>query len=161
MATIAILDDRITNRSIWAQLAKSVDPNASVETFPDPQAALTWLTKYTPDLVITDFKMPGMDGAEFIRQFRRIEGCEDVPVIVVTIYEDQGYRYEALDAGATDFLLSPVDHYEFKVRVRNLLTLSRQQQQLKERAETLQDKLVRNDLRYRAELREKIGRAHV
>jgi len=154
MATIAILDDRITNRSIWAQLARSVDPEAQVETFEEPAAALSWLSKRTPDLVITDFKMPGMDGAEFIRQFRRMEDCEDIPVIVVTIYEDQQYRYEALDAGATDFLLSPVDHYEFKVRVRNLLTLSRQQQMLKERAEDLQDRLVRTDMRYKAELRE-------
>ena len=85
--------------------------------------------------------MPNLDGAEFVQSLRRLPTCRDVPVIVVTAYEDREFRYEALNAGATDFLLSPVDHEEFRARARNLLTLRNQQSLLKRRAEQLQDKL--------------------
>jgi len=80
----------------------------------------------SPDLVFSDFNMPGMNGAEFVAAFRKLPGCVDVPVIVVTAYEDREHRYRALEAGATDFLASPVDHHEFVVRARNLLALRRQ-----------------------------------
>ena len=42
---------------------------------------------------------------------------------MITVYEEKRYRLHALDAGATDFLLSPVDHREFVTRARNLLKL--------------------------------------
>ena len=81
--------------------------------------------------------MPGMDGADFIRAFRALPGARDVPVVVVTVYEDRSYCYQALEAGATDFLLSPVDHLEFRARARNLLTLRKQQKLLEQRAHDL------------------------
>mgnify|MGYP002829086421 CR=1 FL=1 len=77
--------------------------------------------------------MPHLDGAEFEQSLSRLPTCSDVPVIVVTAYEDRGFRYDALNAGATDFLLSPVDHEEFRARARNMLTLRFQQGLLKRR----------------------------
>ena len=77
-----------------------------------------------PDLVITDVKMPELDGVEFIRRFRNLPGCAEVPIVAVTTSEDRELRLAALEAGATDFLLSPVDHHEFRVRSRNLLVLA-------------------------------------
>ncbi len=77
-------------------------------------------------------------GPRFIRTVRRLPALAEVPIIVVTIYEDRDYRYKALEAGATDFLLSPVDHLEFRARARNLLTLRRQQLLLAERAADLE-----------------------
>ena len=62
----------------------------------------------------------------------------DVPIIVVTVYQDREFCYRALEAGATDFLLSPVDHLEFQARARNLLTMRRQQLLLAERAADLE-----------------------
>ena len=61
------------------------------------------------------------------------------------------FRYKALESGATDFLISPVDHHEFRTRVRNLLTLRRQQEIIRKRALTLEEKLVlTNKLRIEA-----------
>src|SRR5690606_34158572 len=113
-----------------------------------------WMQHNTPDLVITDFKMPRMDGGEFIRRFRGLPSCLDVPVIVVTIYEDRDFRYRALEAGATDFLLSPVDHHEFLTRAHNLLTLRRQQEIIKRRAYSLEQRLIETTTLYKEELRE-------
>jgi len=67
-----------------------------------------------------------------------------VPVIIVTAFEDKSYRYRALDAGATDFITSPVDAREFGTRLRNLLRLRRHQLDLQQRAAQMQEKLEKN-----------------
>jgi PAS domain S-box-containing protein len=145
MSNVVIIDDRVTNRNILVKLANTLDKDVSVRAFADPGAAIEWFGDHTPDLVITDYKMPSMDGDSFIREFRRLPFCFDVPVIVVTAYEDKEFRYRALDAGATDFLLSPVDHNEFRARARNLLTLRRQQEIIRKRALTLEQRLRVSD----------------
>lgn len=126
MALILILDDRATNRNIYARLAAAIEPGIAVEVFADPTDALEWLQANRVDLVITDYRMPGMDGAEFTRRFRALPGAALVPVMVVTAYDDRSFRLRALDAGATDFLQTPIDHFELVTRARNLLALGRQ-----------------------------------
>ena len=154
MPVIVIVDDRVTNRDILAKLAGSLEEHTVVQAFENPHGALEWLSDNTPDLIITDYKMPAMDGAEFIREVRSRPLCSDVPVIVVTVYEDRDFRYKALEAGATDFLLSPLDHFEFKARAQNLLTLRKQQQIIKRRATVLEQKLRTTNHLRKEELRE-------
>jgi diguanylate cyclase (GGDEF)-like protein/PAS domain S-box-containing protein len=89
--------------------------------------------------------MPIMDGAEFVQNFRQLPGAADVPVVVLTVYEERSFRMKALECGATDFLQSPVDHQEFITRARNLLQLRRQQLQLAARAETLSAELAESE----------------
>jgi diguanylate cyclase (GGDEF)-like protein/PAS domain S-box-containing protein len=143
--TVIVVDDRVTNRNILSRLAASVAEGLRVRAFASPLEALAWTETTVPDLVITDFKMPEMNGAAFIRAFRERPGCHDVPVVVVTVYEDRSFCYQALEAGATDFLLSPFDHVEFRARARNLLTLRKQQRLLEERAEALERRLADHD----------------
>lgn len=154
MSTVLVIDDRVTNRHVLSRLASQADEDAVVHTFADPRDAIAWSTENTPDLVVTDFKMPGMDGAEFTRQFRAQPLCYDVPVIVVTIYEDRSYRYRALEAGATDFLISPVDHQEFKARVRNFLRMRNQQKIIHRRTRSLERRLANDNMVHQEELRE-------
>jgi diguanylate cyclase (GGDEF)-like protein/PAS domain S-box-containing protein len=153
MPQVVVIDDRITNRNILTRLAASVEEGVRVKAFAGPQAALDWLLVTTPDLVITDYKMPGMDGADFIRAFRALPGARDVPVVVVTVYEDRSYCYHALEAGATDFLLSPVDHVEFRARARNLLMLRKQQLLLEQRASELRRELLSSTEQHEAALK--------
>jgi diguanylate cyclase (GGDEF)-like protein/PAS domain S-box-containing protein len=124
---IVIIDDQVTNQSIFSKLAGSIEEGTTVRAFGDPEKALDWVRDNTPDLVITDYKMPEMDGAEFIRRFRELPAAAEVPVIVITIYEERSFRLRALEAGATDFLASPIDPHEFVTRARNLLRLRKQQ----------------------------------
>ncbi|MGA2087722.1 MAG: ATP-binding protein [Stellaceae bacterium] len=153
LQTVVIVDDRVTNLKILERLACSLE-GVEVKTYDRPQNALDAFAKHPPDLVITDFNMPELDGAAFIRHIRQIAACVDVPVIVITAYEDRDLRYQALEAGATDYLLSPVDHHEFRVRSRNLLTLRRQQLLLKARASSLEEQMVEESRRHQDALRE-------
>lgn len=139
MATIVVIDDRVTGRNILTRLARSVEEGIQVHAFASPSEALTRMTSdLSPDLVITDFNMPEMDGATLIGKIRAHDRLADVPIVVITVYEDKEFRYRALEAGATDFLLSPVDHLEFRARARNLLSLRRQRQMLARRAAELE-----------------------
>ena len=142
---VAIVDDRITNRTIFSQLTASVGANIVVRAFGDPLEALASLGQRAVDLVITDFRMPGLDGAEFIRRLRGHVISEDVPIVVVTAYADRQSRLQALEAGATDFLHSPVDPSEFRTRVRNLLKMSHQQRLIRSRAAKLAVELGRSE----------------
>jgi diguanylate cyclase (GGDEF)-like protein/PAS domain S-box-containing protein len=141
MAVILILDDKSTNRNIYARLAQTIEEGAVVHAVASPKEALEWLSGHCPDLIVTDFRMPGMDGAEFTKHVRSSVNGVDVPIIVITAYDDRAFRLRALEAGATDFLRSPVDHYEFITRARNLLKMQRQQQHIKGRARALEQQL--------------------
>ena len=153
MPTVLVIDDRVTNRKVLSRLAASVDEEMTVRCFANAQAALEWARDAVPDLVVTDYRMPGMNGASFTEAFRSLPGCRDVPVVVVTVYEDRDYCYRALEAGATDFLLSPLDHQEFRARARNLLSSRRQQQALERRATALERELLEGAARHEAALR--------
>jgi PAS domain S-box-containing protein len=151
---IAIVDDRQTNLKILERLALSLGEAVQVETYDQPAAALAAAEQRPPDLLVTDLKMPGLDGVGLIRAFRALKGCAELPIMALTASEERALRIEALQAGATDFLKSPVDHDEFRVRARNLLVMRRQQRELAQRASTLEQQIVTEERRHQAALRE-------
>ncbi len=138
---VLILDDQPTGLKLLTQILLNMDKTLAVHAFTDPYKALQAAEVRKPALVISDYRMPQMDGIDFIRHFRRISDCEDIPLIIVTICEEVDVRYKVLDAGATDFLTRPLDNYECKVRCQNLLKLSRQQNQIKHRKAHLEDQV--------------------
>ncbi|MBA5777156.1 EAL domain-containing protein [Stappia sp. F7233] len=141
MSVIAVVDDRIINRNFFSRLARWAEDGVETRSFSNPFDALEHFRSETPDLLITDYRMPQMDGAEFTRRFRDLPGCADIPVMVITAFSDRRFRMRALEAGATDFLQSPVDHSEFQTRARNLLALRKRQLAVKSRANVLEQEL--------------------
>ncbi len=150
---VFVVDDQRTNRRLVSKLASGLRSGVEVHEFEGPQDAVDAAATTTPDLVITDYRMPEMTGAELIRQLRQWHACDQTPMIVVTAYNEQSFRYDALRAGATDFLISPVDHEEFKARAGNLLTLRFQQRILQRRASMLKARLKNRSRLQREELR--------
>ena len=145
MTSVLIVDDQATNRLLLARLASSIESDIQVAVFEDPIGALTECGQRAPDLIISDYKLGPMSGAEFIHRLRAISECHDVPIMVLTAYDERTFRMAALEAGATDFLLSPVDHTEFLSRARNLLQLRKQQKLLESRATVLADELLQSE----------------
>lgn len=68
--------------------------------------ALEYMEKYTPNLVITDIRMPGHDGLELMDWLH--EHCPETVVIVISAYNDFNYAVAALRSGALDYLLKPI-----------------------------------------------------
>lgn len=144
IADVMVVDDQMTSRIIMETILRSIGDNIRIKTYDNALSALTAARESgPPELIIADYKMPEMNGLEFTRQIRRLPECRDVPIIIITVVDDKQVMYEALEAGATDFLTKPVDHYECKVRCRNLLTLRRQQQIIRNRASSLEAQIGR------------------
>lgn len=141
MAFVVIVDDRATNRSIFSRLASFLDEQVEVEAFAAPDPALRTIGVKMPDLIISDYKMPQMTGAAFTQHIRALPNGMDVPIIVITAYDDRAFRLEALEAGATDFVQTPIDHQEFITRARNLLKSGSRQKQIRARATALAKEL--------------------
>lgn len=134
---VLILDDQSTGRAILEKIIMQVADNISVSDFGNPIQALTWLESNDVDLIITDFRMPDMNGLEFIHQVRRLERCKNVPIMMITVVSEKEIRYEALDAGATAFLTRPIDQIECRTSCRNLLQLHEQHLIIQDRANWL------------------------
>jgi len=142
MATILIIDDQLTSRQILQHLVSSIDSEIAVKAFADPLEAYQWCRSNPCNLILTDYKMPQMNGIEFIKRFRKTAMSKEAPVIMVTSIEDRNIRYEALEAGATDFLMKPVDHYECRARCKNLMTQYQQFKIISDRSRWLERRVA-------------------
>lgn len=123
MLTQALLVD--DSRSVLNFLKRHIEAEGLVEaaTFLDPVEALACARERAFDLVLVDYEMPHMDGIGFIRAFRTLPGCADIPIAMITSRQTDDVKMEALQAGATDFLPKAPQSVEMTVRLRNLVRL--------------------------------------
>lgn len=140
-AILVVDDDPLSLAMLEHLLGEAV--GARVVAVPDATLALAWCRTNTPDLVITDYQMPGMDGLALVEALRRETATRLVPIMVITTVEDREVRYRALRLGATDFLGKPIDAEEVKARTRNMLDIRRGQKALEVRAESLAKEVER------------------
>lgn len=134
---VLIIDDQSTGRTILEKVIQQISDNLEVAAFGNPNEALLWIDEHDPDLIITDYRMPEMNGVEFIRALRLKPRCENVPVMMITVVSEKEVRYEALEAGATAFLTRPIDQIECRTSCRNLLKMHEQHLIIQDRAEWL------------------------
>jgi DNA-binding NtrC family response regulator len=88
-------------------------------TTPDAETALQTLNKEEFDLIVTDFKLPGMNGLEFLQAVKRVNA--DLPVVVMTAYGTVESAVEAMKAGASDYVLKPFSLAELVLVIRKEL----------------------------------------
>jgi signal transduction histidine kinase len=96
----------------------------SVRATGDPVAALNVVRQSPPDLVISDLRMPGMDGIALLRRLREEAATRDVPVILVSGRAGEQETIAGLEAGADDFLVKPFSARELLVRVQSRLEVT-------------------------------------
>jgi two-component system KDP operon response regulator KdpE len=89
-----------------------------VELATDGEQALTAAAAFQPDLVVLDLNLPALDGLSVCRQLR---GWSSVPILVLSVREDEADKVAALDLGADDYLTKPFGIDELMARVRALL----------------------------------------
>ena len=153
-ARIVIVDIPGTARSLLENVARTLEPGAVVDSYAEPSAALAQMQLNAPDLIITDSRLPGWSGNEFIRRIRAERGLAAVSILLVTLADDRQIRSEALENGVTDFLFRPLDLQECRARCRNLLALRRSQQAMAEQTRWLEDQVMHATGEVRARERE-------
>ncbi|MBT8424909.1 MAG: response regulator, partial [Silicimonas sp.] len=116
---VAIVDDEQDMRqSISQWLALS---GFETETFPSAEDALKGLGNDYPGVVVSDIKMPGMDGMAFLKRLMSVDSA--LPVIMITGHGDVPMAVEAMRRGALDFLRKPVNEPDFLDRIQHALDL--------------------------------------
>ena len=136
--TVLIVDDLFSSRLLLAEIVRQIDGKLNLELFDTPRRALEYARNNRVDIVLTDYKLPEFDGIELVKQLRALPHCVDVPIVVITVVDDRKIRYDALEAGATDFLIKPLDEHETRARCANLLELRRHKIVLSDQARVLQ-----------------------
>ncbi len=118
---VLIIDDEAAN----VRLLERVLTRAGFDNFistTDSSEAAALFTEFQPDLVLTDWLMPGVDGCRVIEQVRELIATDDyLPIVVLTADATPQTKKRALAAGATDFLTKPFDQIEVLLRIQNLL----------------------------------------
>ena len=104
-ARILVVDDEASARSGLQRLLE--DEGFTVDVAADGPSALAIAAESSPDVVVTDLRMPGMDGVELMNRLH--ESHRDVPVIVATAFGDVSSAVAAMRGGAEDFLTKPID----------------------------------------------------
>ena len=89
-----------------------------IRTASDGEEALHAMSEWPPDLIVTDLRMPNMDGLELCREVRR---TSQVPIIVLSVKGEDSIKVQALDAGADDYVTKPFSMTELTARIRAAL----------------------------------------
>lgn len=89
----------------------------------DADQALSVLDLHTPDLIILDVMMPGMDGIELCRVMRERPDTATLPILILSARGDAKSVMNGMDAGATDYLPKPILHHDLVAKVRRMLDL--------------------------------------
>ncbi len=136
---ILIIDDEEPNvRLLERFLTRSGFDNFISTTDSTEAAAL--FADFQPDLVLTDWLMPEVDGCAVIEQLRELTSTDDyLPIVVLTADVTPQTRKRALAAGTTDFLTKPFDQVEVLLRIRNLLKARLSHLTIQKQNATLED----------------------
>jgi DNA-binding NtrC family response regulator len=136
-ARILVVDDETAARSALTELLR--EEGYEVQSAGDGFKALGRLDGWTPHIVITDLKMPGMDGIQLMEKLR--ERIADVSVVVMTAFGTVESAVEAIQQGADDYLTKPLHLGQLLVVVERVLNT----RALRQEAERLRDELARRD----------------
>src|SRR5512146_2003481 len=121
MANILIVEDEPRMRRLL-EISLGEDGH-SVNAVEDAETGLKALSMNHIDLVVTDLKLPGMSGLDFLQEARRVSA--GMPMIVMTAYGSVETAVEAMKSGASDYVLKPFTMAEMKLVVNKELEVQR------------------------------------
>ena len=148
---VMIVDDTASQRTLVRSLVKDISESIKVSDVADPVQALLLSQKDPPDMLIIDYRMPKMDGLEFVRRFRRPLSQRDIPVIFISVVDDASVREAALSAGVIDYIVKPIQPLDFKAKLKSLIEMRQHQVSQKNRSYLLEHQLntALRDIEYR------------
>jgi two-component system chemotaxis response regulator CheY len=121
-ARVLIVDDSSVMRKIVGRSLRQAGLEVQeVLEASNGSEALSVAREHPLDLILSDINMPMMDGLEFVRQLRRIESAQNVPVVMITTEAGEAHVVQALSCGASGYIRKPFTPDQIKERVIPLL----------------------------------------
>lgn len=141
-STVLAVDDVEANLELYQRVIRRL-PAVRIVSYTSSAAALAWSKKNEFDLLLVDYKMPTPNGLQFVEALRKVPSAADIPIVMVTAFDEKQIRREALALGVNDFLIKPIDALEFLIRVKSLLLLRGRGRYLRDRASWLNEEVAR------------------
>ena len=137
-AEILVVDDDAMSRRVLAQLLSAAGYNCRVSN--DGSEALETIHARPPSLLLLDFDMPGLNGAEVLRHLRSDENptVAQIPAIMLTAHGSDQSEVSCLQAGADDFVTKPVNASVLRARIETQLRLRSMRRQLERQNDELE-----------------------
>lgn len=116
---ILIVDDKPTIAKV---VSVYLAQDFNFTYFDSPIKAITWLHEgHMPHLIITDLRMPEMNGSDFLKYIKNNELFRHIPVIILSSEDSSSERIRLLSSGADDYIVKPFNPLELKIRVNKIL----------------------------------------
>ncbi|MBE0507385.1 MAG: response regulator [Marinospirillum sp.] len=128
---ILLVDDEKILMNIHARLLQGA--GMQIQMLDDPMRLLEVYKSFQPDVVLMDLHMPGVSGLELTRLLREYQGLEQRPILFVSGEDDPTSRLAALETGADDFLIKPVNGQQLVSTIAARARRSRLDQQIQQR----------------------------
>jgi DNA-binding response OmpR family regulator len=128
-ATILIVEDNPLTLQVFIEYLQKLGLNTSVAR--SGEEALRQVGQVTPNLILLDVMMPGMDGFETCQHLKSRQVTKDIPVVFVTALTDTANKVKAFEVGGVDYITKPFDFKEVLARVNTRLTIQKLQERLK------------------------------
>jgi putative nucleotidyltransferase with HDIG domain len=126
-ALILCIDD---NPEVLKLMKMLLADEFDLELVTSAEQGLAFLRAKSPDLVLCDVMMPGMDGHAFSRAVKNDEALKHIPIILVTARTGAEMLAEGIKAGADDYISKPFDSTELKARIRSQLRMRQMESEL-------------------------------
>jgi two-component system response regulator RpfG len=120
-----IIDNQSAGRAMCSKLIAGVDKEIEILTFSNGMNAVDFALENEVDLVLIEHRISGIDGIGILRDLRKMYTVDVLPIAVTTVVIDSDLCHMAFDAGATDFLVRPINVDEGRARCRSMLNMRR------------------------------------
>ena len=140
-ARILVVDDDFRNTELLHTYLASI--GYDVVTASNGIQALEVVAAQSPDLILLDVMMPGLDGLEVCARLKSREETRPIPIVMVTALRETKDKIKAMEVGADDFLSKPFNIYELATRVKSLLRIKRLYDELEQKNDLLYNVLNR------------------
>ncbi|MBN2349857.1 MAG: response regulator [Bacteroidales bacterium] len=121
---VLVVDDNATSRELISEILKETSDQYNILQSETGEDGLKVAQSKKPDLLILDIKLPDLSGFEVIKRLKKSDSTKDIPVLMVTAYDNPENINNSFNLGAYDYITKPINVDEFKSRVKKTLSIN-------------------------------------
>lgn len=138
--TILIVDDTPLNLEVLQDILSAAGFELLIAV--NGESAIRQAEYATPDMILLDVMMPGIDGFETCRRLKELEATREIPIIFMTALSETSHKVRGFEMGGVDYVTKPLQHEEVMARLNTHLKLRNLQRELQLMNEELEQRVA-------------------